>query len=711
VQAQETDTLAGSTNATVVRTLDEVVVSGSYRNIISRNAAQPVDVADGTFLTWHFTGNLVQTLDNMAGIRSMDIGAGFAKPMIRGMGFNRIVVAENGVKQEGQQWGADHGLEIDAFSVERVVVRKGPASLLYGSDAMGGAIEIVPLPVPPGNRLYGEAVVLGKSVNETLGGSLMMGVKRDFDGRNRHTLHVKARFSEQHFGDYRIPADTVVYLTQRMPVYGRRLKNTAGFERDASLFAEYRRRAYYANYAIGNAFQKSGFFPGAHGIPDASRIRDDGDSRNVEMPFSTVNHLKATTRQQFTNGKGLIRLDLGFQHNHRVEWSLFHTHYAAQPVPAKDADKELEFSLSTASAAMRAEWSAGRFWKHTAGWDVQYQRNGVAGYSFLLPAFRRFTAGGLWLGVYSPNERLTVSGGLRYDFGEMTTDGYRDAYLEQYLRERGYPENVVEAHRWRSYPVERRFGDVSGALGAVLQVSSSSTVKVNIGRSFRLPGANELASNGVHHGAFRHEQGDGSLHSERGWQFDAEFIFEEKSVRMTFSPFAGWFEHYIYLRPMGEWSVLPHAGQVYRYSGAEAVFAGFEAELSVDVRHNLTYGLSGEYLFTHNADEHTPLAFSPPASMRNAVVFTPVKNLRLVAEVQTVAAQNRVARNEDRTGGANLVHCSVSAHFPCADLILSARNLLNTAYFNHLSFYRKAEIPEFGRNIQLLIKVPFIVNK
>ncbi|MDR1526956.1 MAG: TonB-dependent receptor [Dysgonamonadaceae bacterium] len=693
MQAQEADTLK-------TLTLDEFVVTGSYRKSIDGSTSQAVGLADKTFLTEHFTGNLVQTLGHMAGIRSMDIGAGFAKPMIRGLGFNRIVVAENGVKQEGQQWGADHGLEIDAFNVERVVVRKGPSSLLYGSDAMGGVIEILPLPAPLQNQWYGEVALLGKSVNETLGGSLMLGVKRN-------AWHVKTRFSEQHFGDYRIPADTVVYLTQQMPIDGRKLKNTAGFERDASLLAEYQQSGYHAGYAVSNAFQKVGFFPGAHGVPDVSRLQDDGDSRNIDMPFSKVNHLKATTSQQLTSDDRVIRWDLGFQQNHREEWSLFHTHYATQPLPAKDPDKELAFSLSTASSALRVEWSSGEFWKHTAGWDVQYQRNSIAGYSFLLPEYKRFTTGGLWLSVFRPNHQLTVSGGVRYDFGTMNISGYQDIYLEKYLRERNYPEPVVEANKWRSYPIDRRFGDVSGSLGVVLRMSDFYVMKANIGRSFRLPGANELASNGVHHGAFRHEQGDGSLRSEHGWQLDAGFIFEREGIRLTCSPFFSWFENYIYLRPTGEWSVLPHAGQVYRYSGAEAVFAGSEAELSLALLRCLTYRLSGEYVYTHNVDEHTPMAFSPPASMRNALVFNPLKGLQLVAEMQTVATQNRIARNEERTRGANLVHLSASVHLPYADVRLSAHNLLNTAYFNHLSFYRRVEIPEPGRDIQLSIKIPF----
>ncbi|MDR2622786.1 MAG: TonB-dependent receptor [Dysgonamonadaceae bacterium] len=684
-------------------TLNEVIIAGSLRKNIDRNAAMTINWVNKDFLNEHFTGNLMQALEYVPGIHSMDIGSGFSKPIIRGMGFNRVVVAENGIKQEGQQWGADHGLEIDAFNVERVMIRKGPASLLYGSDAMGGAIEITPLAAPAENQVYGDISLLGKSVNETLGGSLMLGIKQN-------NLHVKIRFTEQHFGDYRIPADTVVYLTQRMPVYGRRLKNTAGFERDAALFAEYRKGAYYANYAVSNAFQKVGFFPGAHGIPDIPRLKDDGDSRDINLPYSAVNHLKTTTHQQYAWNDFILYWDAGFQHNRREEWSLFHTHYGNQPVPDKDPDKELAFRLSTFSSSLKANWFGSERWQHTLGWDLQYQRNRIAGYSFLLPEYSRRTTGGYLVSVFHPGKNIAVSGGIRFDYGNIDISAHRDVYLETYLRERAYPEDIIEAYQWRSYPVNRHFGNFSGSLGVNLTVNEYSRITANVGRSFRLPGANELASNGVHHGAFRHEQGDAALDSEQGWQLDASYTGEYGNIGLSVSPFFSWFDNYIYLKPTGEWSILPHAGQIYRYSGAEAIFAGTEIEFHVNFFRDMTYRITGEYVYTHNRNEHTPMSFSPPASMRNCLTWN-LKSFQLRAELQSIAAQNRIARNEDRTGGVNLVHLGILADLPLpeakAKIALSVQNLLNTAYYNHLSFYRKIEIPEPGRNIQLLIKVPF----
>ena len=318
--------------------LPDVVVTESYQQRQAKKSALTVEVIEQDFLRKHFTGNFMQAMENIPGVQAMDIGSGFSKPMIRGMGFNRIAVLENGIKQEGQQWGADHGLELDAFNIGTVNVLKGPSSLLYGSDAMGGVIDITSPPVPSVDMLFGDVTLLGKSVNGTLGGSFMLGIKKSF-------WYAQVRYSEQHFGDYRIPTDTIVYLTQKMPVYGRKLKNTAGIERNIGFFAQYQRQRYKANYAVSNLYQKSCCFPVAHGIPDVSRVEDDGDSRNMELPYSKVNHLKVTTLQQYAWEKLVLSGDFGFQNNHREEWSVFHTHYGSQPVPEKDPDKELAFNL------------------------------------------------------------------------------------------------------------------------------------------------------------------------------------------------------------------------------------------------------------------------------------------------------------------------------------------------------------------------------
>ena len=684
--------------------LPDVVVTESYQQRQAKKSALAVDVVDQDFLRKHFTGNFMQAMENIPGVQAMDMGSGFSKPMIRGMGFNRIAVLENGIKQEGQQWGADHGLELDAFNIGTVNVLKGPSSLLYGSDAMGGVIDITSPPVPSVDMLFGDVTLLGKSVNGTLGGSFMLGIKKSF-------WYAQVRYSEQHFGDYRIPTDTIVYLTQKMPVYGRKLKNTAGIERNIGFFAQYQRQRYKANYSVSNVYQKTGFFPGAHGIPDVSRVEDDGDSRNMELPYSKVNHLKVTTLQQYAWEKLVLSGDFGFQNNHREEWSVFHTHYGSQPVPEKDPDKELAFNLNTLSASVKVRFIGSSSWEHALGWDGQHQRNDISGYSFLLPEYHRSTTGLLWLTTYKPNNVISVSGGMRYDYGYIHISSHEDAYLADYLRKQGYDEEQVEHYKWNSHAVKKKFGDYSFSLGLVWTPSERHMVKANVGRSFRLPGANELAANGVHHGTFRHEQGDANLKSEQGWQMDASYNLRYNGFSISVSPFVSWFSNYIFLRPTGEWSVLSHAGQIYRYTGAEVLFAGTEATIDIHFLRSFNYRISGEYVYTYNCDEHIPLSFSPPFSMRNTLTWQR-KQVMLYAEWQSIARQNRVDRNEDRTPGANLFHLGGSLNIPirgnqAIEITLTARNIFNTRYYNHLSFYRKVEIPEPGRNFQLLIKIQF----
>ena len=684
--------------------LPDVVVTESYQQRQAKKSALAVDVVDQDFLRKHFTGNFMQAMENIPGVQAMDIGSGFSKPMIRGMGFNRIAVLENGIKQEGQQWGADHGLELDAFNIGTVNVLKGPSSLLYGSDAMGGVIAITSPPVPSVDMLFGDVTLLGKSVNGTLGESFMLGIKKSF-------WYAQVRYSEQHFGDYRIPTDTIVYLTQKMPVYGRKLKNTAGIERNIGFFAQYQRQRYKANYSVSNVYQKTGFFPGAHGIPDVSRVEDDGDSRNMELPYSKVNHLKVTTLQQYAWEKLVLSGDFGFQNNHREEWSVFHTHYGSQPVPEKAPEKELAFNLNTLSASVKVRFIGSSSWEHALGWDGQHQRNDISGYSFLLPEYYRSTTGLLWLTTYKPNNVISVSGGMRYDYGYIHISSHEDAYLADYLRKQGYDEEQVEHYKWNSHAVKKKFGDYSFSLGLVWTPSERHMVKANVGRSFRLPGANELAANGVHHGTFRHEQGDTNLKSEQGWQMDASYNLRYNGFSISVSPFVSWFSNYIFLRPTGEWSALPHAGQIYRYTGAEALFAGTEATIDIHFLRSFNYRISGEYVYTYNCDEHIPLSFSPPFSMRNTLTWQR-KQVMLYAEWQSIARQNRVDRNEDRTPGVNLFHLGGSLNISirgnqAIEITLTARNIFNTRYYNHLSFYRKVEIPEPGRNFQLLIKIPF----
>lgn len=683
--------------------IEQISVVCDFQAQEKRLSTIPITIVNKEKLALHFSGDLMKTLDYIPGVQSMSVGSGFSKPMIRGMGFNRVIVTENGIKQEGQQWGTDHGLEIDAFNIDGVNIRKGSSSLLYGSDAMGGVIEILPPKIPAKDCYFGSVDLIGASVNGLLGGSLMFGLKQG-------KWYARIRHSEQHFADFGVPTDTIVYLTQKIPITDNHVNNTAGFERSSNMYLRYVSGRFSSALAVSNTYQKAGFFPGAHGIPDPSRVEDDGDLRDIYLPFSYVNHFKSSLSLRYRWDNAALFWDLGYQNNHREEWSKFHTHYGSQNPPEINPDREIALYLDTYSSGVKLEMKHSHRVHSTASWDFAYQDNSIAGYSFLLPNYTRLTTGLAWVTTYHATDDLTINGGVRYDFGKIKAEEYSDPYLADYLREQGYDEETIAENEIRSYPLDRNFGDYSLSLGAVWGIDENNTLRANIGKSYRLPSANELVSNGVHHSSFRHEQGDPTLDSERGWQFDMEYSYNNEYVNLSASPFFSWYSSYIYQQPTGEWSILPHAGQIYRYTQSEAIFAGGEIALHTNLPLGFGYDFSLEYTYTFNVDESLPLTFSPPTTMLNVVSWE-YRWLKLSAEWKYIADQNRVARNEQTTPGAQLF--GVSAEFDLSfitqgtTLVAKVDNVFNTKYLNHLSFYRRVEIPEPGRNFQISLKLPF----
>lgn len=688
--------------------LSEVIVHAKHAHD-NMQKTLPVQHVSKYFILQNNSINFVKTLSNISGIASMDIGAGFSKPVIRGLGFNRVAVVDKGIVQQNQQWGADHGLEIDQYDVENVNIHKGPMSLFFGSDAIGGVIEIKNPNVPQSNGFNGEASLIAKSNNDLLGASVMTRWKH-----NRWFF--RSTMSAQRYGDYRIPTDTIDYLTWKIPVANRCMKNTAGKESAFSLSANYVHKRFETWLHVSDVYGKNGFFPGSHGIPDITRLKDDGDSRNIDMPFSCSNHLKIINNSILHFQNNLFLFDIGFQQNYRQEVSAFHTHYSNQLPPADNPDLELQFVLNIVSANLRYVTDDKKCWSKTLGISSEFQYNRVAGYSFLLPDFERRAAGIFFINDYKIDDKWLISGGLRYDIGSLHVHGFFDNTLEEYLQMMHYLPSEQQFYAQRADELHKHFNDVSGSVGFSFSPNVSHTLKANIGRSFRFPGANELAANGVHHGAFRHEKGSNRLHSERGYQMDVDYLFKNSIWSIVVNPFFTYFDNYIYLNPTGKWSVLPHAGQIYAYEQARAIITGGEINIGYALNETWSFSSEADYVYNINIDNGYPLPFSPPARWTNSVEYlsNPQKTLQHFSAKlsnRMIFDQHRIALNEEKTPGANLWNLSLHTHWrwqrfqAIADL--QVQNIFDTPYLNHLSFYRKLNAPEPGRNVQLILKIPF----
>ena len=183
--------------------------------------------ANQKFIEENFSGSLMQTLSRLPGVQAMNVGSGESKPVIRGLGFNRVLVAENGIKHEGQQWGDDHGLEIDQYAIDQAEVIKGPASLTYGSDAIGGVINLKSNTMPL-KKFAGQVNLFGRTNNESIGSSVRL------TGRNGKFWY-KANATWMDYADYKVPADSIEYYSYWIKLKDQRLRNTAGREMDGNL--------------------------------------------------------------------------------------------------------------------------------------------------------------------------------------------------------------------------------------------------------------------------------------------------------------------------------------------------------------------------------------------------------------------------------------------------------------------------------------------
>jgi iron complex outermembrane recepter protein len=689
--------------------LNEVLVSTFNGR---RTTSENIEVVTQEYIQEQFTGSLAKTLERLPGINSVEIGAGTSKPIIRGLGFNRVAVSENGIKQEGQQWGADHGLEIDAFSVENLEIIKGVGAIEHGSDAIAGVIKIINDRIPR-EGFTGEVIALGKTVNNTVAASTNLAYKKD-----KFFYKIKATGSE--FGDYSVPTDNIVYLNFNIPIYDERLKNTAGKEVDLYGQVGYVDNNYKGTLSLSNVFFKGGFFPGAHGVPSIARVQDDGDRRNIDFPFQQVNHFKVINKNEWFFENSSLDVILGYQNNHRQEWSRFHTHYAGQTPPATDPDLELDFNLNTLDAQVKYSRNFSPNHTSSIGIQTQIQDNSIAGYNFLLPEYFR-TATGIYLThEYLASEKITLTIGGRFDYSSISIEESYDDLLYSYLVNRGQNEITAGEYATRSEEIDRDFTNFNLMGGFLYNISPNWDMSINAGTSFRLPTAIELGANGIHHGSFRHERGDSNLDPEKGYVIDTRVNYSKDSFKASVSPYLYYFDNYIFLNPSGTFSVLPHSGQIYQFTQSEAVLTGVEVDLQKTFFEKLRTQAVFEYLYnrqvTSSRSRNYPLPFSPPVNGFGEVGYLFLENsdtfndTEFFVNTSFALEQDRIAQTEEITPGYMIygsgIRTGITAGKFKASLNLQVSNIFNTKYFNHTNFYRALEIPEMGRNIQLMLRIP-----
>ena len=565
--------LSTTSPADTIITLDNVTVTGQQRHDYQMRTSQSEIQVSHEFLQENFAGSLMQTLEALPGVKAMAIGSGQSKPTIRGLGFNRLAVSEDGVKHEGQQWGDDHGLEIDQFSIDRAEVIKGPAALLYGSDAIGGVLSLYTNHVPT-KPLSGSVQLFGRSNNEQIGASVKV------EGRKGRWF-CRANATPIDYADYKVPTDSIQYYSYWIKLKDGRLRNTAGCERDGSVMIGYAGYNFHTDLRVSDSYAKSGFFANAHGLEvRLSNIDYDHSVRDVDLPYQWVNHLKVLSHTTWRNDVTALELNLAYQNNLREELSEPVSHgYMPQP----DGSLERRFNKSTYTIGLQLRQTLGNH-ELRSGLSGEYQHNRRGGWGFIIPGFETMSVGGYVMDRYTVDDNFIVNAGLRYDHARSHISSYQDWFKT--------PVGTDSVYKERSADIRRNFNSITWSAG-INYSTGLWVMKANVGKSFRVPIPKELGADGINYHIFRYERGNIQLDPEESYQLDASISWANDVWDVQVEPYLNYFPNYIYLNPTSQYV---EGLQLYHYTQAEVLRWGLEAQVKWRFAEHWQAHVQGEYL-------------------------------------------------------------------------------------------------------------------
>ncbi len=635
--------------------LEEVVVTGLTGDSRLSETPSAVSVLDAGFLRGSVSSNIVEALAREPGVSRISTGGGISKPVIRGLGYNRVVVIADGIRQEGQQWGDEHGVEVDGNGVHSAEILKGPASLMYGSDAMAGVIIFHPEPNPaPGEFTAG----LSGEYQSNSG----LAAYSLYHGGNVKGLVYNLRFSDKYAHAYRNRADGLVPGTQFR-------------ERAFTARAGLNRRWGFSRVTLGYYHLTPGLTEGYEG-----GVLEGPTAYALELPFQQVYHYKAVWDNSIKVGEGRIKALVGFQQNRRQEFE-------------EEADEaELDFRLNTLNYDLKYISGDMGGWKLSAGAGGMYQSSDNLGEEVLIPAYRLADAG-LFVTATKDLDKFHFSGGLRGDVRWL-----HSLFLEDKFED-----------------FSRVFPGFTGSIGLVYSPTPALNLRANVARGFRAPNLSELGSNGIHEGTVRYERGNAALKPEYSLQGDLGLDFSSPHLSLVAALFCNRITDYIFAEKTGE---VLEGNDVYAYTSGHAFLYGGEASLDIHPVHRLHLQAQFSYVRGTFGLNDMPLIPQPRLGgevkwelSHGGKMFN---NSYIAFHVDHRFPQNHFLQGtETATPAYTLLGLSAATDILVrgrryATVTLLADNLTDAVYTDHLSRLKYVGLRNPGRNITLKLEIPIL---
>ena len=682
--------------------LNEVTVTGVTGDTKLKHATAPVSIVSPQVLRATASTNIIDAIAHQPGVSQLTTGGSISKPIIRGLGYNRVVVMSEGVRQEGQQWGDEHGVEVDGSSVNSVEILKGPASLMYGSDAMAGVVILHSKPTLVEGDMRANVSTEYQTNNGLFNYNLSI-------AGNQHGFVWDARFSDKMAHAYKNKYDGYVPGSQ------------------------FRERAGRLMLGVDKTWGHSRLTWTAYhltpGIVEGERNPETGElecsTNNVKtygksLPFQQVKHYKLVSDNSLSLSSGYLKAIIGYQQNRRQEFE-------------ESADEyELFFKLHTLTYDLRYlthEWDG---WKFSTGIGGMYQKSGNEGEEYLIPDYRLFDFGIYATTTKAIGDSWTLNGGVRYDHRRLHGD------------------ELIEDGDMRFTDFSRHFNGLTGSIGAVCNINKHFNVRLNLARGFRTPNMSELSSNGVHEGSIRYELGNQQLKAEYSLQADLGLDFTSRYVSAQVALFANRIDNYIFTHRLNQ--EIEEGYLTYAYTQGDARLLGFEAGIDFHPVHSIHFSNSFSYVdarLMHASADTKYLPFTPAPHWASELKWelfhhshttvnhhhttdaahrSFLNNLYVAAGLDCYLKQTHIYSADDtetKTPGYALLSLSAGSDIQVkgrkiAELYITADNLLDKAYQNHLSRLKYADVNaatgrrgifNMGRNITFKIVVPLFLTQ
>lgn len=647
--------------STAVIQSQEVVITGGYVSSQHENAAK-IDVFRSKDIFNSGTPNLMESLTKVPGVDMISKGQGVSKPVIRGLSMNDILVMNNGVRIENYQFSENHPLGIDNNDVERVEIIKGPASLLYGSDAIGGVINFIKEKPAPTGKIIGDYRM--QLYTNTLGINNSFGIK----GSGNH-FFVGGRFGYKNHADYLSGGGDYVPNSRFNEIA---FSTNTGYTGKVGTFK-----------VLYDYFKQNLGMTVPPIIPSITK-----QGRKNEIWYQDLEH-------QLVSSQNSIYL-------HKFKWEFNVAFQSALRKLRTTLDVPfVEMKLNTITYESKLHLPSTEKSKFIIGIQGMSQNNINLNNrdSQFLPDANINNLGVLGMAQFTILKKLKLQGGLRFDMYDTET----------------FALGIIGVSSYQA-PVARKFSNVNGSLGATYQPMEKIMLRANFAKAYRVPNLSELTSNGLH--GNRYEIGNDNLSPENAYETDLSMHYHGEYVSFDIAGFYNQINDYIFISPSSD--TTSSGIGIYRFSQTNARLYGSELGVHFHPKSFPWLHVLGTYSSVIGKQENgNYLPFIPAYKFRYEVRAEKEKigflmHPNIVISALTALSQNNPSPYETATSGYTLINLSINSDIAVSEQIISfnvsINNIFDTQYFDHLSTLKPLNYFNQGRNISISVKIPFRIK-